>query len=122
MATLLVVDDEPHMRLLAFRVLSKAGYQVLQATDGIEAIEMVAKHSIDLVLCDIAMPRMGGLEVVKVLKEQKGPPIVIMSAHTSQEDQVKAEAEGADAFLGKPFKTDELLSLLERFLAKPNKN
>lgn len=80
-ATLLVVDDEPHMRLLATRILSNAGYQVFQAAHGAEALEVLLQHpEIRLVVTDIAMPVMDGLELLQKLAVRGTPPVVVISA------------------------------------------
>lgn len=112
-ATLLVVDDEPHMRLLVTRILSNAGYQVFQAAHGAEALEVLLQHpEIRLVVTDIAMPVMDGLELLQKLAVRGTPPVVVISARSSQRDEETALELGAKAFLAKPFRGEELLRLV----------
>lgn len=117
--TILVVDDEPlNVKLLAAS-LGAAGYRILKAYSGFEALEMMKTHTPDLILLDIMMPGMDGYEVIARLKqsnETKDIPIVLITALEGAEEKAKGLAAGADEFLNKPVNTTELetrvLSLL----------
>jgi two-component system cell cycle response regulator len=117
--TILVVDDEPlNVKLLAAN-LGAAGYRILKAYSGFEALEIMETNTPDLILLDIMMPGMDGYEVIrrlKQLKETKDIPIVLITALEGEEEKAKGLAAGADEFLNKPVNTTELetrvLSLL----------
>ena len=102
---ILVVDDDEMNRLLINTILSRMSYKVSEAFDGIDAWEKVTDLSPDLILLDMSMPRMGGLELIHQLKNdsiKKDIPIMIVSGHDDLTDRVKAVEAGADDFLSKP--------------------
>ncbi|MFN8634893.1 MAG: response regulator transcription factor [Chloroflexota bacterium] len=106
----LVVDDEPQIRR-ALRVALRAnGYDVLETERGQEAIEMVALERPDLVILDLALPDLDGVEVCRRLREWTQLPIIILSAHGDDQAKVRALDEGADDFVTKPFSVPELLA------------
>ncbi|MEX2245105.1 MAG: EAL domain-containing protein [Dehalococcoidia bacterium] len=109
--TILVVDDEASVRALFARTLRDAGYAVLEATDGIEAIELLDSHGVALVLLDSTMPRLGGLGVIRELRRRPATrtlPIILVTAKAELEDRVLGLAAGADDYLAKPVALDEL--------------
>lgn len=102
----LVVDDEEGIRVLCRVNLELGGYEVLEAADGIEALEMARLHRPDLIFLDVMMPRMDGWEVLQHLKEDNATaaiPVVLLTARTSEEDQMKGWGEGILEYLSKPF-------------------
>jgi putative two-component system response regulator len=102
---ILVVDDDSMTRLLMNTILSRMSYQVSEAFDGIDAWEKVIALSPDLIILDVSMPRMDGLELTHKLKNEprtKNIPIMILSSHDELTDRVKAVEAGADDFLPKP--------------------
>jgi cyclic di-GMP phosphodiesterase len=102
---ILVVDDDSMTRLLMNTILSRMSYQVSEAFDGIDAWEKVFDLSPDLIILDVSMPRMDGLELTQKLKNEprtKNIPIMIVSSHDELTDRVKAVEAGADDFLPKP--------------------
>jgi DNA-binding response OmpR family regulator len=105
--TVLVVDDDPGARLLARRVLEKSGYAVVDASDGLEAIESLrADASIRLVVADLNMPAMDGLELIWHIRddEQRSHiPIIVLTGETDELLEAKLIEEGADDYLSKPF-------------------
>jgi CheY-like chemotaxis protein/anti-sigma regulatory factor (Ser/Thr protein kinase) len=116
----LVVDDHPTNREVARRMLEAVGCEVATACDGIEAVEAVALAAYDLVLMDVRMPRMDGLEATRAIRRATGPQaaaaIVAMTADAMPEDVARCLAAGMDAHLAKPISIASLAGVLERFL------
>jgi CheY-like chemotaxis protein len=112
--TVLVVDDEPDIRYLLRITLEEAGYGVLEAAHGEDALEQVRRSPPQLVLTDRMMPRMNGGELIERLRADestKAIPIVIVSG-------TRAGQAGADAVVGKPFDPGELIGLVDRLIGK----
>ena len=116
---ILIVDDEPINRRVLENHLNLAGYQVFEASNGREAIEMVHKNDFDLILLDIMMPRMSGYEVCEVIRKTNSPselPIVMLTAKNRVSDLVTGFNLGANDYLTKPFSKNELLSRIKMHL------
>jgi two-component system, OmpR family, KDP operon response regulator KdpE len=109
-ARILLVDDDPLIRRALRTTLISAGYHVLEATTGEEALEKLHAESADVVLLDLRMPGMGGLEACRRIREVVDTPIMVISILRNQEDKVQAADAGADDFLVKPFGIQDLLS------------
>lgn len=110
-AKILLVDDDPQVRRALRTTLTSAGYIVVEARTGEEALEEVqAEGSVDMVLLDLKMPGMGGLEACRRIRKIFDVPILVISVCRSQEDKVQAFDAGADDYLVKPFGIQELLS------------
>jgi DNA-binding NtrC family response regulator len=106
---ILIVDDEERMRRLLARVLAKEGYETASAGSGIEAMRLIAADSFDLVITDIHMPGMGGLQLLAEIKEyDPALPIIIITAYGTVESAVQALRAGAYDYITKPFETDEI--------------
>ncbi len=119
MACLLVVDDEISMREFLKILLEKEGFDVLTAAEGNAAIELIQKNSVDLIISDIRMPGMSGIELLAAVKEINGEIGVIMiTAFASPEDAVSAMKNGAFDYITKPFNVDEIKSVIHSALAK----
>src|SRR5207302_1423979 len=113
--TVLVADDNEVAQRLCRRVLEKAGHRVLTASDGQEAVNLALANSPDMILMDVAMPGMDGLEAMRQIKAQKpGLTVVIASAHSMASDRERFLAAGADDVLSKPFKLTDLTGVVER--------
>lgn len=108
--TILIVDDESQIRKLLEINLVNQEYKVLMASTGEEGIHMAASHQPDLILLDLGLPDINGHEVLKQLKTWYMKPIIILSVQNSESDIVKALDNGAEDYLGKPFRTGELLA------------
>ena len=106
----LVVDDEPQILRVMRASLPIRGYEVLTASSGEEALNQLGKQVPDLVILDLAMPEMSGLEVCRRIREFSTVPIIILSAKGSESDKVAALDLGADDYVTKPFGMDELLA------------
>jgi len=119
-APILLVDDSEPNRLVARTLLTKAGYQVDTAENGLEAIAAVRRNYYGLVLMDVAMPEMDGLEATRTIRSLPGErgrvPIVAMTAGAFEEDRQNCLAEGMNDYLRKPVVRDELLSAIERWI------
>ena len=106
----LIVEDHPHMREFIVKCLP-SGWQITQAEDGVEALEKLEKQAIDLVVTDIMMPRMDGIELVRRINEipdQKRPSMMVLSARAAVGDRLEALTIGIDDYLVKPFHPQEL--------------
>lgn len=119
MRTIMVVDDSNSMRGLIKHTLADAGYKVVEATDGQHALDQVAAHKIDLFLCDVNMPRLDGLSLVKRLRAQaatKFSPILMLTTEVDPEKKKTAKEAGATGWLVKPFDPAQLLATIKRVL------
>jgi len=120
----LIVDDSGVMRKIVERSLRQAGLgisQVLEAGNGAEALAVVEQHQVDLILCDINMPVMDGLEFVKQLsrlEKGKGVPVVMITTEGSEGHVVQALSAGARGYLRKPFTSDQVKEHVLPVLAK----
>lgn len=116
MRSVLVVDDEEDIRLLIRHVLEHAGYRVVTADDGQEAIENLRSFRPDLVLLDLMMPRVDGRGVLTYLKVMPAPPPVIIVSGGGREELAGNLGDSVAAFFSKPFRIPELLSACERVI------
>jgi len=108
----LVVDDEKSLRDFVRRNLEIRGYKVKTASNGLEALAVFNNEFIDLVILDVMMPNMDGLETIKRVREKSAVPIIVLSAMGEEQDKVRALNLGADDYLSKPFGVKELLARL----------
>jgi len=120
MATILCVEDEALLREDIVEELENDGYNVLQAADGREGMEMILKHEPDLVVCDITMPHMNGHELVKMLRDEHSrfadTPFIFLSALADRDDILEGLNIGADDYLTKPIDIDMLLGKIKTSL------
>jgi CheY-like chemotaxis protein len=116
--TVLVADDNDVAQRLCKRVLEKAGYGVLIAADGLQAVDVALNQRPSMILMDVAMPGIDGLEAMRRIKaEMPAMPIVIASAHSMASDRERFLAAGADNVLSKPFRLADLISIVETLAA-----
>ena len=108
--TILVVDDEPQLRRVMLASLTDLGYIVVDAKSGEEALEKFRHESPDLVLLDLNMPGIGGLETCRAIRSGSDVPIIILSVRNAERDKVEALDAGADDYVTKPFGIQELLA------------
>ena len=115
----LLVDDNDINRRVANQILTKSGCQVIEASDGYTAIDLVSEQEFDLIFMDIQMPKMDGIEAtrqIKALEKQKFPPIVAMTAYSMEEDRAKFLSQGMDDYLAKPIKANSLIEKVKNWV------
>lgn len=115
MATILVVDDERPLRNLLAQVFADSGHRVLLAVNGRQALDLLRSQRPDIVIADVMMPEINGVELCKRIKETPataGIPVILMSAASA----ASGRQAPADAFLGKPFDLEDVEALVERLL------
>lgn len=121
--TILIVDDEPRIRDFVRMNLELEHYHVIEASDGLEALEKVREHLPDLVILDVMMPEMDGFETLHALREVSTVPVIMLTVRQSEQDRIRGLDLGADDYLAKPFSPRELLlrirALLRRSLMPP---
>ena len=116
---IMVVDDERHIVRLVEVNLQRAGYDVVSAYDGVEALEKITAEKPAMIILDVMMPRMDGFEVLKELRgnpETKDIPVIMLTAKAQDADIFKGWSSGVDSYLTKPFNPRELLVFVERIL------
>lgn len=116
---ILAVDDSASMRQMVRYTLEGAGYQVIQAADGVEALELAKSRSADLVLTDVNMPRMDGLTLVRELRglqSYKFTPMLVLTTESGQETKQRGKQAGATGWIVKPFNPEQLLATIARVL------
>ena len=109
---ILVVDDEPNILKLISFILKNNGYEVMEASNGSECLEMVREEKPDLIVLDVMMPKIDGFEVAKKIKSNsatRGIPILMLSSKAQFEDKMKGIDSGAMDYVTKPFDKQELL-------------
>lgn len=114
---ILVVDDEKHIVRLVQLNLERAGYEVITAYDGLEALEKVRSERPDMIVLDVMMPRMDGFETLQRLRanpETSEIPVIMLTAKSQEQDIFKGWQSGADCYLTKPFNPMELLTFVRR--------
>ena len=108
--SILIIDDEPQIRRLLDITLSANEFKITEASTGKEGIKLAASEQPGLIILDLGLPDIDGLDVLKILREWYQKPIIILSVRNSEEDIVKALDNGANDYLAKPFRTGELLA------------
>jgi two-component system KDP operon response regulator KdpE len=109
-STILVVDDEPQLRRAMKATLTDLGYSVIESKSGEEALEALRHDTPDLVLLDLNMPGIGGLETCRAIRETSEVPIIVLSVRNTERDKVQVLDAGADDYVTKPFGIQELLA------------
>jgi two-component system KDP operon response regulator KdpE len=115
---ILVVDDEPRMIRFIRMNLELEGYQVIEARNGIQALEQVRQHLPDLVIMDVMMPEMDGFEALHMLREISTVPVILLTVKADEEDRVRGLELGADDYITKPFSPRELNSRVNAVLRR----
>ena len=117
----MVIDDSKTIRRTAETLLKKEGFEVILATDGFEALSMIADHQPDLILLDIMMPRLDGYQTCALIKHHRvfrHTPVVMLSSKDGLFDRARGRVVGSDNYITKPFTREELLSVIEQHAAK----
>jgi len=114
---ILIVDDESGIRELLSDLLIFLGYQPFIAADGREALELIARNEPDLIITDINMPKMDGIELLRRVKKQNAKlPVLLISGYKMGNDPLEAVESMADGFLAKPFDIDQIKNLISKLL------
>jgi len=119
MATILTVDDTASMRQMISFTLNSAGHEVLQASDGNEALKVLQGKKVDLVICDVNMPNMDGITLVKSLRElveYKFTPILMLTTESQESKRQQGKSVGATGWIVKPFNPEQLLTIVKKVL------
>ena len=117
MATILLVEDEASMRLLTCAKL-KHQFTIICAKDGVEALELLERQPVDLIIADVMMPRMDGFSAILRIRQKRNLPILVMSAKTEDSDKVLGLSIGADDYISKPFSPTELVARVKSHLRR----
>jgi len=115
---ILVVDDEPQIRRVMRMALSSQGFEVIEARSGEEGLEKFREHLPDLVLLDLNMPGIGGLETCRSIRIGSEVPIIVLTVRSKEEEKVEALDAGADDYVTKPFGMKELLARIRAALRR----
>ena len=115
---ILVIDDEPQIRRIMRETLTAAGYEIDDARNGLEGLDKLRAFHPDLVLLDMNMPEMGGVDVCKAIRADSNIGIIMLTVRKSDADKVAALDAGADDFISKPFSTPELLARIRAALRR----
>lgn len=119
MATILTVDDTSTMRQMISFTLSSVGHEVTQASDGQEALTIAQGRKFDLVICDVNMPNMDGIALVKSLRglpEYKFTPILMLTTESQESKRQEGKSAGATGWIVKPFNPEQLINIVHKVL------
>jgi len=119
MATILAVDDSASMRQMVSFTLKGAGYDVIEAADGKQALDMARQKSVNLVLTDVNMPVMDGISLIKELRalpNYKFTPMLMLTTESADHKKAEGKAAGATGWIVKPFNPDQLLATIKKVL------
>ncbi|NDO45651.1 response regulator transcription factor [Clostridium sp. MD294] len=118
----LIVEDEISISNFIATTLKANGYTTLLCSNGKEALSMIASHCPDVILLDLGLPDIDGLEILKQLRQWSGIPVIIVSARVNEEEKVEALDTGADDYITKPFGTSELLARIRTAIRHASNN
>jgi two-component system chemotaxis response regulator CheY len=116
---ILIVDDSASMRALQHHVLRGAGYEVIEAGDGEEALRMLDAMKVSLIITDLNMPGLDGVELIRAVRgsaTHKRTPILMVTTHSGDEKKREGRTAGATAWMVKPFEPEQLLAIMKRLL------
>jgi DNA-binding response OmpR family regulator len=119
--TILVVDDEPQIAEIASDYLRLAGFEVVVAADGARALETVRERRPDLVVLDLGLPRVDGIDVARVIRRESDLPIIMLTARVQEDDRLRGLDVGADDYITKPFSPRELVARVRAVLRRTAK-
>lgn len=118
---LLVVDDSVTVRQVLQMTLANAGFNVVEAEDGHDALNKLAENSVDMLITDLNMPNMDGLELIKQVRQNRShrfTPIVMLTTESSEDKKLAGREAGASGWIVKPFKPEQLLKVVKMVLGK----
>jgi two-component system chemotaxis response regulator CheY len=117
--TIMIIDDSVSLRQVVGIALSAAGYEVIEACDGQDALDKLTGVKINLMICDVNMPNMDGITFLKALREQpryKFTPVIMLTTEAGEEKKREGQAAGARAWVVKPFKPEQLLFAVSKLV------
>ncbi|ULL14032.1 DNA-binding response regulator [Paenibacillus sp. H1-7] len=117
-ATILIIDDEPEIREIVHIFLKNEGYRVLEAEDGERGLALLQTETVDLVILDVMMPRLGGIQACLRIRENGNLPIIMLSAKNEDMDKILGLTSGADDYVAKPFNPLELVARVKSQLRR----
>lgn len=115
----MIVDDSATFRKLLDNMLREAGYEVVEASDGEEALEKISVSVVDMVITDLTMPGMNGIELVREIRKRedyRSAPIILLTTEGQKERMEEGRQAGANGWIVKPFEPEELLSVIGKLL------
>lgn len=115
--TIMIVDDSPTMRQMVSFTLADAGYNVVEAPDGMDALTKSGAHPVDLFLTDLNMPKMDGIQLTRSLRatpRYEFTPIVLLTTESQKEKKMEGKAAGATGWIVKPFQVEQLLAVVKK--------
>ncbi len=118
--TVLIVDDNPDLRRYVSHIISDSGFNVLLAKNALEGFEIAKNHRPDLIVTDLMMPQVSGLDLIRMIRETeqlRGIPVILLTAKADEDTRIEGVEQGADAYLSKPFNDRELLAEVRNLLA-----
>ena len=116
---IMTADDSVSIRQMVSMTLKDAGYEVVEAVDGVEALEKLKKQHVDMLFTDLNMPNMDGNELIKQVRQletYKFMPIIMLTTESQEEKKKAAKASGATGWIVKPFKPEQLLAVIKKVL------
>lgn len=122
MKTILIVEDEIRLREILIKYFISEGFNVLEASDGIEALEAVKTHTVDVIIMDVMMPRMNGFEATQFIRDISTAIIIMLTARDEDEDKIKGLEYGADEYVTKPFSPKVLVARVNALLKRLGSN
>jgi two-component system, OmpR family, KDP operon response regulator KdpE len=117
-ATVLIVDDEPQIRRVLRTTLTSRGYTVIEARSGDAALELIRSEHVDLILLDVNMPGLSGLDTCREIRQASDVPIIMLTVRNTERDKVQALDAGADDYIVKPFGAEELMARIRAALRR----
>ncbi|MFE6796352.1 response regulator transcription factor [Paenibacillus chitinolyticus] len=117
-ASVLIIDDEPEIRDIVQIFLKNEGYEVMEAEDGAAGLELLRKKEFDLIILDVMMPRLDGIQACMQIRQTRNTPIIMLSAKNEDIDKILGLTSGADDYLSKPFNPLELVARVKSQLRR----
>lgn len=118
---ILIAEDEDRLRQLIAKYFKQEGYTVIEAENGMDALEKLSEHPIDLVVLDVMMPMLDGFGVLRTLRKNSKIPVIMLTARGEEEDKLRGFDLGVDDYLTKPFSTRELVARVKALLKRSGK-
>jgi two-component system chemotaxis response regulator CheY len=117
--TIMIIDDSASIRMVVTIALKKAGYDVLEAVDGRDALNKLTGQKVHLIICDVNMPNMDGISFLKTVKQNQSyrfTPIIMLTTESQEAKKQEGRAAGAKAWVVKPFKPEQIISAIEKLV------